>query len=306
MKTERVAGFGSIALGLGIIASALLGPLVFGVIEFRVSEGAEGQLIGGDVVSLGVAGPLAIIAGALWLRWLRIAPLLAIGPALYSVYMYFQLIIGPDYVRYDGNSEDFFPLFIALVAGGWMVAVAGWTSVKSGALPEPPAALRRAAAGLMVFLSLVFALTWAVTIADVLNGGAPVEEYEKDPTLYWLVRTMDLGFVVPAGLVAGAGLLMRRAWAVKLAYAFLGVQTLLAGAVAGMAVNMQLTDDPAAEPVLMAVTLVASLALAAVYALMLRNIVVGRRPFSDSGRPGGATPRGGRSGRFGPLSPSSR
>lgn len=271
MRLENAAGAGSIALGVGIIATAALGPLVSGAIEFRVSDGAENQLIGGDVVSLVAAGPLAIAAGALWLRRHRLAPLLAVGPALYSVYMYFQFIIGPDYVRYDGNSEDYFPLFIALVVGGWAVALAAWMSAKGVALPEPGNGLRRSTAGVMIFLSVVFALSWTVSIADVVNDGAPVEVYENDPTLFWLVRTMDLGFVIPAGLITGVGLLMRKPWATILAYAFLGAQMLLAGAVAGMAVNMELTDDPDAEPALMVVMLLATAALAVLYGLMLRN-----------------------------------
>jgi hypothetical protein len=45
----------------------------------------------------------------LWLRDDRLAPALALGPALYTVYTVVTAILGQDYARFPGNVERAFP-----------------------------------------------------------------------------------------------------------------------------------------------------------------------------------------------------
>ena len=97
MITKGRTAVALIVLGVLIAISAVLGPLVLGVVRFHVSAAAEAQLVGGEVVSLLVAAPLAIIAGLLWLRGNPLAPVLALGPSAYSLYMYVQYVVGPQY-----------------------------------------------------------------------------------------------------------------------------------------------------------------------------------------------------------------
>ena len=271
MKSRQFTGFALLALGLGVATNAILGPLVLGVIEFRVSDNAEGQLVGGELISLLLAAPVAVAAGVLWLRGHRLAPPLALGPALYAVYTYVQLIVGPEYERYDGNNEYAFPLYLALIILSWAIAVQAWTALGAAPLPPPPAGLRRALAGLLVVPSLIFALAWAAGVVDVLDGGAVGQAYREDTTLFWLVKLMDLAFVIPAALTAGVGLLRRAPWATRLGYACAGFLTLEVGAVAGMAAVMALRDDPSASAVLLAVSVAIALSLATVTALLLRD-----------------------------------
>ena len=108
---NRLTGIASIALGVGTAASAILGPLVTNMIRFHVSDNARQQLIGGEIISLCVAAPLAIAAGVLWLRREPLAPKLAIGPALYALYANVQFTVGPEYQRYPGNNEYAIPLY---------------------------------------------------------------------------------------------------------------------------------------------------------------------------------------------------
>src|SRR4051794_26922096 len=68
MKRDRVAAGASTLLGIGIAANALLGPLVLGVIRIRESANMENQLLGGELTSLFLAAPLAIVGGLLWWR----------------------------------------------------------------------------------------------------------------------------------------------------------------------------------------------------------------------------------------------
>ena len=84
---------------------------------------------------------------------------------------------------------------------------------------------------------------------------------------------MDLAFVIPASFLVAVGLLRGVEWATRLAYAFLGFQTLIVSAVAGMAIMMAARRDPAANLVLLVVTVVLALGLTALYVLLLRRLI---------------------------------
>ncbi len=65
-------------------------------IKFRTSGNIETQFMGGEIVSLGLVAPALIGAGVMWLRGHRLAPAVAIGPALYAVYTYFTVLGGQE------------------------------------------------------------------------------------------------------------------------------------------------------------------------------------------------------------------
>ena len=274
MNAGRIAGIGSIALGAGIAVGAVLGPLVLKVIEFRTSEHIENQFVGGEVVSLGVVAPALAGAGVLWLRGHRLAPSLALGPALYAVYTYTTAVLGQEYARYDGNAEKFFPLYAALVAGGAAVAVYAWSRLGQTELPGPPDGLRRALAGVFLGIGGFFALAWAAQIRLVLTGQPPAE-YVEGPTLFWLIKLLDCGFVIPALLATGLGLLRKHPAGIKAAYALAPFGTCLAGSVAGMAVAMEVKGDPSSQPAMLAVVLPATAGLALLTGRLLRSYARG-------------------------------
>ena len=61
-------GAALLALAVGVAALSLLGPLVSGVIDYRITDLILSQLIGLDAVSLALVAPLAALAGVLTLR----------------------------------------------------------------------------------------------------------------------------------------------------------------------------------------------------------------------------------------------
>ena len=142
----------------------------------------------------------------------------------------------------------------------------------------PSNRVRRGLAALLIVLSLFFALTWIRGIAQVISGDHPTE-YLQDPTLFWLVRLMDLAFVIPAALIEGVGLLRRAEWATRLGYATTGFLTLEVAAVAGMAASMLLRGDPSASRSLLIVMLAGTVMLVAAFVSLLQT----GRP-STSGR----------------------
>jgi hypothetical protein len=65
---HRPLGVALLGLGVAVAATAVLGPLVLGVIRYRTSDTTLNQIMGGDVASLAVVAPFAVVAGVLVLR----------------------------------------------------------------------------------------------------------------------------------------------------------------------------------------------------------------------------------------------
>lgn len=243
---QKAAAFISLLLAIAIVTAALLGPLIFGVIRFRMTELLENQYLGGEIVSLFVVAPALAAAGVLWLRNDRLAPALAFGPALYAVYTFVTAILGQEYSRFPGNVEKAFPLYITIIMGGFALALVTGHELVQREAPLPADGLRRVAGGLFLIIVLFFALAWSGQILLVYRGQAPAG-YEDSPTLFWLIRMLDLGFLLPAFAVTGIGLL--RGWpvVVRLSYGLVSFAVCMSGAILGMAIAMLLRDDPAAS-----------------------------------------------------------
>lgn len=241
-----VLGVALLLLGLGAAALALLGPLGTGWLEYHVSAGADGQLKGGDVAALALVAPVSIVAAVLVLKGHRLGAPLALAPGAYGLYMYFQLAMSGDPVRYPGNSEFFYPLLLGMfLVCGLVVIVA--LQVAPRELPLPDRRVDRSA-GMVALLMAVF-LTLGLHLPGLVAvwRGNPSTEFLDDPGLFWIVKTMDLGVVVPLMLVLAVLLLRRPERAGLLRHALLGGGALLVSSVAGMAVVMQATGDPASS-----------------------------------------------------------
>ena len=74
-----------LALALGITAATVLGPLLAGTIAYRTSDTTMNQVVGGDLAGLTVVAPLALVAALLVARQHLAGPVIALGPAVWSV-----------------------------------------------------------------------------------------------------------------------------------------------------------------------------------------------------------------------------
>lgn len=241
----------AVLLAAGIAVAAILGPLVLGVIRFHMTDAVENQYLGGEIVSLLVVAPALVVAGVLWHRGDRLAPALAFGPAIYTVYTFITAILGQEYARFPGNAEKAFFLYVALIAGGVTLAVlagAGLAAQPASPLPE---GLRRSVAGVFLTIVLFFALAWIGQIAQFYRGERTTE-YIDSPTLFWLIKLLDLGFLLPVFAAMGVGMLQRHPAALKLGYGMIAYAVCMTGAILGMAIAMFLKDDPAASPAMVA------------------------------------------------------
>lgn len=241
-------GTALVLLGLGVAVTALLGPLAFGVIEYHVVDEVRHQVVGGDAVGLVLVAPVSVLAGVLARRGHTAGPALALGTAGYATYTYAQLALGGEFAVQPGNSERFFPLFLTLAVLGGACLVLAWTQLRDRPLPALSPHMRTVVvavvAGIAVFLTLGLHLPGLVDVV----GGPPYDvAYTQGPTVFWVVKLMDLGLVVPLAAVTAMGLRRDAAWSRRLAYGMVAWGALLGSAVAGMGVVQVLTDDPAAS-----------------------------------------------------------
>ncbi len=261
MQAHRVAGFGSLALGAAVATSAVVGPTLLKIVKFRTSHSVETQFIGGDIVSLALVAPVLIGAGALWLRNHRLAAAATIGPALYTAYTFVTVIGGQEYRRYPGNVEKFFPLYVSILGGAVALTFYSWSKLAEAGIPPPAQGLRRAFTWVFVGIGGFVALAWAAQIQAVMSGHPPAD-YESAPALFWLIKTLDFAFCIPALIATGVGLKRRSPLAARATVALAGFSTYLIASITGMAIAMQVRDDPSANSTMIFVLVPATVGLA--------------------------------------------
>ena len=237
-----------VALAVGVALAALLGPLTGGPTRYHVSADALNQIIGGDLVAVALVAPVSLFAALLAWRGHPAAPVVALGPAVFAVYTYTQLAIGGDYARYEGNSERFFVLHLAIFVLGSAIALSSWATIKNLRLPPMTRRSRRVLGSFVIVVAgFVLVGLHLPTLIDAWRDQPERPEYLADPGVFWVVKLMDLGIVVPTLTAMGGGLLRGAGWAHKAAYGALGWFALLGSSVAAMAVVMQVNGDPAAS-----------------------------------------------------------
>lgn len=234
-----------VAMAAGITAAVVLGPLLAGTLVYRTSDTTLNQIIGGDLAALAVVVPVTLVAAVLVARGHRAGPVVALAPGVWALYMYAQLVMGQEYLDLPGNNERFFPLLLALFVLGGVVVALAWRSVASTALPPISHRLARTTGITLLVVAAFLALGLHLpSLLEALGEEPTAVEYVSSPTAFWVVKLMDLGIVVPAAVAIGIGLLRRSDTAQRASYAILGGYSLLAAAVAGMAIVMYANGDP--------------------------------------------------------------
>lgn len=270
MRAQRLTGFALIVFGVALALNAMVGPLVLGVMRLRFLANFTNQYLGGEIVSLFLVAPVAVIAGVLWLRGHRLAPVLAFAPAIYGLYLMVTLVFGADYAHQSGNQEQFFPLHWLIIVLSWGIAVRAWMALRPDQMPLPSDRLRRTTAMVLLFIAAFFALAWLRQVAAVI-GGEAVPDYPEAATLFWMIRVFDLAFFIPLAVISAVGLLRRQQSALRLAYLLIGFFTCEICAVAGMMAVQIVTADPAANAIVFAVLLAGSAGTVWLSAALVRS-----------------------------------
>jgi hypothetical protein len=228
-----------VAQGGLVLTSAVLGPLVLDVLHYRTSASGIDQIRGTDLTAIVLVAPLCGWVGRLARDGHPAAPLLALAPAGYAVYVWTQLLVGSEFGRLPGNVEWFSPLLLAIIGLGIAVVIRATHTLRSR--PPLPWSRRQERATGVLLLAVAGFVVVGIHLSQLLDA---LREHPvgagllTTPNAFWVVKAMDLGLIAPASLLMGVGLLRRRSWARAPASAVLGGYALLGWSVAAMGWSM--------------------------------------------------------------------
>jgi hypothetical protein len=264
-----------VLLAATLAATVLAGPLGFGVLQWRVSAIGLNQTWGADGASLVLAVPVALVSAWLWRRRSLLAPPLALGAGVATLYYAVASVMGADYTRYPGNNERFFLLLLTLIVLSWTVAARAWTAFDAS--PPLPARWLRICLSLVLLLGgAVLGFAWVrqlleVAVTGTFAAASDSMAYADAPSAFWIVRIVDLGFIVPVCLATAYGMWRGSAVAIKAAYGVCAFLVLQATSVLTMGMIMLLRHDPTATPSLVIALAPVSLGLVVLTAILFAS-----------------------------------
>lgn len=264
-RSSEIAGaVTSVVLGLLLLLAAVLGPLVTGRIRFHMSDDALVQYVGGEIVTLVLAVALLVSAPA-WVGGRPWAPALAAGAAGYAVYTFVTVVAGQEHARYPGNAEKAFLLYAAITAAAVVLLVVSFRALAATPVDVAP---RQATARLLVAIGVVVGLLWLAQLAAYYRSG-PSAEYESATALFWLIKYLDLGLLIPLSVLTALALRSPSPAVDAAAVTMLGFLTWLLAALVLMGLEMVRRDTPGASWVVVAGALVLLLPTAVLWARWL-------------------------------------
>ncbi len=242
-----VVGLTAILCALVLVLIAVLGPLGFGIMEHRTSQSGIYQTTGQDLANLLLLTPLLLIGGILHLRRRDGSKYFLILTSITLIYTGLSYGIGQEWSNpaYVGNIEDYFWLFWAMIVGGLVIGMSSLSMFTEDDAPEfGRRGLRIYVVLLSIFL-LFFALMWSSEVFEVIaTGDTASGSYQSSPTVFWVIRYLDLGVSIPIGFISMYLLLTRPKRAYPIILLFFGFFVTLGTAVNTMAVVQVLSGDP--------------------------------------------------------------
>lgn len=238
-KTDRWLAWSLLLLAIGIAVNSIIGPFVSGIVTYPYSDSVRNMTIGLDAVSLIFVVPITVLVAGYVYRGQQIGYIAAISPSAYAMYTFFQLIIGPQYIEYS----PVVILHLALFILSGFTLVNAWQRIQVKDLPHFNPRRKKIYAIVLFLLAIFTSLNYIASIPQIFKGGTIPATYVEDPTVYWSIFLLDLGFVLPITIAVSVGLLKNRGFAQKAVYGMVGWYTLVVASVAGMFVAMFLNGD---------------------------------------------------------------
>ncbi|MHB0858300.1 MAG: hypothetical protein ACYC5M_12105 [Anaerolineae bacterium] len=193
------------------------------------------QMQGNDLVTLVVGLPILAVSTWLAFRGSLRGRLLLTGTLGFFLYTYMSMSMLTSY-------NSLFLVYVALFSLGLFAFVLAMMSFDLGELPRRLARLPRGwVAALAFVVSGFLALAWlGQLVPPLLQGQTPPMEN----TTTRVIQAMDLGLIMPLGLLSGILLLRQSAWGYLLASVLLAKGVTLGLGVSVMAMNMARAGVP--------------------------------------------------------------
>jgi hypothetical protein len=236
---------------IAMAAIATLGPLVLGSIHYKTSQSGIWQAQGGDFANLVLAVPLLLIGGVLLALKRDGAKYFLILPPLTLIYTGLSLGIGNEWSNpaYTGNVEQYWWLYLTVIIGGLLLLIASMSMFTPKDAPQFKTRNLRIYVLIMSLLLLVFAAMWiSETMQVASTGDTSSGSYKETPTIFWVVRYLDLGGTIPLGFLALYLLLSNPRKAYSMILLFYGFFVTMGTSVNAMGWVMWLNDDPTLQP----------------------------------------------------------
>jgi hypothetical protein len=246
-KFERLfVGFLSLINGFLVAYLSVMGPLLLNNIQYKTHPLVDNQLLGQDIINLVLMSPLLFIAGFLILIKNRLGKYFLIVTPLYLIYYAISYAVGWEWMApgYSGNSEKFFFHFIFILISSMifiLYSINTFPRQVKAKFHKPELGIYSTIYG--VFLVL-FAWMWIREIIQLYLTGT-TRSYSIAPTSFWLVRTFDLGFVIPLGFMSIYLLWVRPEKAYSVQFLFYGFFVTQVTTVLAMSLMMLVKKDPA-------------------------------------------------------------
>jgi hypothetical protein len=240
--SQTVGAVLSGVLGISLLLAAALGPLLAERIRFHLSSDALAQYVGGEIVTVLVGLVFVASVPGWWAGWAWV-PAVAAGACGYVVYTFATVVAGQEYTRYPGNVENAFLLYAAITAAAVALLVTAFRALVTVGGPAGP---RRPTGWVLIGIGVVVGLLWLGQVASFYRTG-PSEEYESATTLFWLIKYLDLGLVIPLAVFTGVLQWSPSRATDAAAMTMLGFMTLLLMALTLMAVEMLRRDTAGAS-----------------------------------------------------------
>ncbi len=189
--------------GIGISIIAILGPLYTGKIYYATSPSGIYQLMGQDSVNLFLFGPAFAAGGILLWTCKPVGKYIAAISAIFLIYYSLSMGTGMEWnnAEYSGNSEGLFPLLLFFFISGLLLSAAVLVEFSELRIRPMPQKVKIPYTAVFLLFILLFAGMWISEIAEVLKTGT-ARGYNEAPTLFWVIRFLDLGLSIPLALLS--------------------------------------------------------------------------------------------------------
>lgn len=222
------------------------------------------QAIAQDYVTLFLGVPLLLLALFLVRRGLMKGKLLLTGTLGYFLYTYASYSFLSMY-------NYLFLLYVLLMSASFFAFTIAMMSFDIERLPwafseRLPG---KFIGGFLLFTSIVFGFMWLGKIVPPLMNQTPPEGLEHYTTL--VIQALDLGFVVPAGIVAGILIIMQKPFGYLLAPILIIKEITLLTALSAMVI-LQIANRITVSPVVIIIVLLLNIIIISIMIIIMKNV----------------------------------